>query len=83
MSESVDQKLLGKLEEIAARRDELEGQLADPAVASDPHRSIALAKEIGKLRFLVDPYRELKKTIRQLGEAREMMLDSGQDRELR
>jgi peptide chain release factor 1 len=83
MSESVDQKLLAKLEEIAARRDELERQLADPAVARDPHRSIGLAKEIGRLRFLVDPYRELKKTIQQLNEAREIMHDSGQDREMR
>ena len=56
MAAEVDQRLIDKLEEIAARRDELNAQLHDPEVACDPNRSIAISKEIGRLKRLADPY---------------------------
>jgi len=83
MAESVDQKLLRKLAEIAERRSALEAQLADPAVASDRNRSVALAKELGKIRYLADPYRMLAKTMASLEEARVLARDSDIDPELR
>lgn len=51
MFPSLDQKL--------ARYRELEQQLYDPAVATDPSRSGAIAKERGALAKLVEPYLEL------------------------
>jgi peptide chain release factor 1 len=83
MPETVDDKLLRKLAEISDRRDALESQMADPVVAADHNRAIALAKELGKLKFLVDPYRTLRKTITSLDEARELARDGSSDAELR
>jgi peptide chain release factor 1 len=83
MSTSVDDKLIAKLDEIAARRDALREQMADPVVASNPTRSIALAKETGRLDRLADPYRAFRKVRDGLEEVRAILADPGQDRELR
>jgi peptide chain release factor 1 len=76
MLNTVDEKLLGKLAEIAQRRDELERQLADPEVAGNHVKAIAISKELSKLRYLVDPYRELTKTRTSLEEARRIIAES-------
>lgn len=83
MASSVDQKLLAKLEEIAIRRDGLEAQLSDPEVAGDHTKAIVVAKEMGKLRWLVDPYRSLRATLDSLEEAREILHDASADPDLR
>jgi len=83
MANSIDDKLIAKLEEIAARSDDIQSRLSDPDVASDHTKAIALAKELGRLRCLVDPYRELRKTIDALAEAREIISDSSSDADLR
>ena len=56
MSTEVDDKLIAKLEELSDRSDTLNEQLSDPAVATDPRKSIAITKELGRLRRLVDPF---------------------------
>jgi len=83
MAEEVDQRLLAKLEEVARRRDELNEQLADPAVATDGVRSVAISKEVGKLRRLADPYLELRRVRTQLDEHQAIIHDAAQDPELR
>lgn len=83
MAQTVDDKLLDKLEQIAARREDLERQLADPEVAGNPARSVAIAKEVGKLRYLIVPYRELCKTRKQLEEARQLANDPSVDGDMR
>ncbi|MCP4249903.1 MAG: peptide chain release factor 1 [bacterium] len=83
MAEEVDQRLIDKLEEIAARRDELNIQLHDPEVACDPNRSIAISKEIGRLKRLADPYVEFRNVRREAAEHRAIIDDSSQDPELR
>ncbi|MBN1513396.1 MAG: peptide chain release factor 1 [Phycisphaerae bacterium] len=83
MSISVDDRLIAKLDEIAARRDALREQMADPVVASNPTRSIALAKETGRLDRLADPYRAFRKVRDGLEEARAILADPEQDRDLR
>ncbi|MCH7814044.1 MAG: peptide chain release factor 1 [Planctomycetes bacterium] len=75
--------MIDKLEEIAARRDELTVQLHDPEVACDPNRSIAISKEIGRLKRLADPYVIFRKVGRELAEHRAIIDDSSQDPELR
>jgi peptide chain release factor 1 len=83
MVRSVDERLLDKLEEISQRRSDLEQLLADPEVATDPGRLARLARELGQLRVLTDPYYELRKTATSLQEAREMSRDTANDAELR
>ncbi len=83
MAQSVDDKLLAKMGEIAQRADELENRMADPDVAGDHTKAIAVAKELGQLRYLTDPYRQLRKTLDSLEEARQIVGDSSSDAELR
>ncbi len=83
MSESVDDRLLAKLQELADRCEEINTEMIDPAVASDPTQSIALAREAGKLRRLVEPYLETKKTKQELDEAAEILADPDQDPEMK
>jgi peptide chain release factor 1 len=70
------------LDQKLARFRELEAQLEDPAVASDPHRSAAVAKEHGSLRKLVLPYQEFLKLSEQIA-ASEQMLATETDAELK
>lgn len=48
------------MEQKLARYRELEGQLADPAVASNPAKSLTLAKEHGNLAKIVKPYMDFQ-----------------------
>ena len=83
MAEEVDNRLIAKLEEIAGRRDDLHAQLNDPTVAGDPGRSIAIAKEIGRLKRLADPYVAFRGVRQELADHRSIIRDSSQDAELR
>ncbi len=83
MAQEVDDRLIAKLEELHERSDELNAQLMDPAVAADPARSIAITKELGRLRRLVDPFREFRKVRTGLADARVILCDGAHDPELR
>ena len=83
MSQEVDDRLVAKLQELAERSDELSGMLMDPAVATDSTKSVAITKELGRLRRLVDPYRVFRKIRSGLEEARGIVADRSQDSELR
>jgi len=82
MAEKKD-SLISKLDELEARFCEIEKQIADPAVAGDPSKLIPLSKEQGKLRVMVARYREYKRTIVGIEEARQMLTDSTADEEFR
>jgi peptide chain release factor 1 len=75
--------LIGKLEELSGRFDEINEQLADPVIAASATRSIALTKELGRLRRLVTPFREFRKVRAELADARTLLGDVSQDVELR
>lgn len=83
MAQEIDEKLIAKLEELNRRSDELHEQLVDPAIATNPKKTIEIAKELGRLRRLVEPYREFRKVRTELGEAREIVSDKSQDPDLR
>ena len=83
MTTEVDDRLIAKLQELADRSDDLHEQLIDPAVASDPGRSIAITKELGRLRRLVDPFKEFRKVRDDLEEAQAIVADRSHDAELR
>ena len=83
MAHEVDERLIRKLDELATRSQELNEQLLDPAVSTNPTQSVAITKELGRLRRLVNPFREFRKVRAELTEARELVADKSQDPDLR
>ena len=82
MAEQKD-SLLAKLDQIEARYSEIENQIAQPEVASDPARLIALSKEQGKLKTIVTKYRQYKKAGAGIEEAEQILSDSSADEDFR
>jgi peptide chain release factor 1 len=80
MAETND-NLLKKLDEFDGRYDQIDKELSDPVVASDVNKSIALGKEQGKLRAMVEKYREYKKTVAGIEDSRMMLDDPDTDAE--
>jgi len=66
-------KVLEKLNSVEARHQELEGLLADPAVAGDQKRYQKYAKEFSDLTPLVDSFRAYQETLRQIDELRKIL----------
>ncbi len=75
--------LLTKLSEMENRHDELEKQISDPAIATDSAKVIAISKEKGKLKTIVAKYREYKKAIAALEDARQIVEDASTDEDFR
>jgi peptide chain release factor 1 len=75
--------LLAKLDEIELRYSEIEKQIANPAISGDSVKLVALAKEQGKLKTIVTKYREYKKTIAGLEDAKHILKDSTIDEDFR
>ncbi|MHC4570386.1 MAG: PCRF domain-containing protein, partial [Planctomycetota bacterium] len=81
----IEQKdsVLAKLDEIEQRYDEIDKQIADPEIASDPARLIPLSKEQGKLRSMVVKYREYKQAASGIEEAEQILADSEADEDFK
>ena len=75
--------LLAKLNELEARFRRIEQQIADPVIATDSGKLIALAKEQGKLRSLVTKYREYKTAVSGIEDAEQIINDSSADEDFR
>ena len=75
--------LIGKLDELLKRWGEVGEQMNDPAVASDPVRIVAAAKEHARLGRVVEPYRVYKKTTADLDEAQAILDDPDSDADLK
>jgi peptide chain release factor 1 len=75
--------ILAKLDELEARFCEIERQIAEPAVASDSTKLIALSKEQGKLKTIVAKYREYKRTMANIEDAEQILKDDTVDEEFR
>jgi peptide chain release factor 1 len=80
---TVDDRIISRLEELSARYGELNDQLAQPEIASNPAKSIAITKELGRMRRLVDPYHRFRKVRTSLADARALIDDPAQDPEMR
>jgi len=78
-----NRSLLAKLDQIEAHYSQIEKQIADPAIAGDSARLIALSKEQGKLKAMVTRYREYKKATAGIEEAEQMLADSTVDEDFR
>ncbi|MHC4260485.1 MAG: peptide chain release factor 1, partial [Planctomycetota bacterium] len=79
----LENSLLAKLDQIEARFEQIEQQITDPAIASDPARLIALSKEQGKLKSIVARYREYKTTVAGIKDAEQILQDSSIDEDFR
>jgi len=82
MAEQKD-SLLVKLDQMEARYGEIEKQISEPQVASNPARLIALSKEQGKLKTLVTKYRQYQKAETGIEEAEHILSDSSADEDFR
>ena len=65
--------LIRKLDELAARFDELQKSLNDSATLADHQKMIAISKESGQLEPAVSRYREYQKTNQEIQNLREMV----------
>ncbi len=82
MAEQKD-SLLVKLDQIEARYGEIEKQISEPHVTSEPARLVALSKEQGKLKTIVTKYREYKKAGADIEEAEQILSDSSADEDFK
>jgi peptide chain release factor 1 len=67
--------LLEKISVYEARANELEERLGDPAVASSPTESVAVAKELSTLRLAADASVRYRKVLEEIDDARKMLED--------
>ncbi|MCO6436691.1 MAG: peptide chain release factor 1 [Phycisphaerae bacterium] len=82
-SNDVNEKLIARLQELAGRADSLMEQLSSPEVAMDGQKSVAINKELGRLRRLVEPYRKFQQVRDQLSGAEAIVADRSQDADMR
>ena len=75
--------MLDQLEAVEARFQEVEAQLQDPMVVSDPKRIRELAKLRAELEPVVRAFRAQRTRLKQLGEAELILGDKSMDAELR
>ena len=78
-----NESLLAKLDQIDARYSEIDNQIAQPEIATDPTRLVALSKEQGKLKAIVSKYREYKKGIVGIEETRQILSDDSAEEDLK
>lgn len=83
MVSEVDEKLLTRLKELDHRFAQLNDDLAKPEIASNPAKSIAITKELGRLKRLVNPYRTLAQVSTELSDAQSIVSDTSQDADMR
>lgn len=67
--------MLEKLKELALRYEDLEAQLADPAVYGDAEKLCGIQRELKELEPLVEAWRSWEKAERERGEAVELLHD--------
>ncbi len=75
--------VLKKLDEIDSRYAELESQLHDPAVATNPAKLIAITKEQGKIRAVVSNYRNYKKLLSDIEQTSSIINDEKTEAEMK
>ncbi|MCP4708971.1 MAG: peptide chain release factor 1 [Planctomycetes bacterium] len=80
---TVDQKILEKLGELTERFENLEKQMHDPDIASNPARMTKIAKEYSQLSGLAQCYRQCRSIQQQLEEAELMASDESNDTEMK
>jgi peptide chain release factor 1 len=75
--------VLAILDEMDARYVELDRQISDPAIARESAKLVAVSKERGKIRTIVEMYRDYKATVAGIEEARQMLDDQAAEADLK
>ena len=75
--------MIEKLSEAEKRFEDISEKLSDTAVINDQEQYKKLMKEFKNLSPLVETFRRYKKAEADLNEAKEMLEESGTDRELK
>ena len=75
--------MLDKLQAVANRYEEINSQLYQSEIASQPDLYNALLKEAAQLQPIADAYARLNAQKERLAEAQELLADSGSDKELK
>ncbi len=79
--EALTRDVFDKLRQIEERSDEIDRALADPAIYSRTSELARLRKEQSDLQETVERFREYRKILERIGEARHILSEGG-DREL-
>lgn len=79
----VKNKFLSKLDELESRFSEIEKQISDPAISCDSNRLIALSKEQGKLKGIVEKYRSYKEAVAGIEEAEQILNDGDSEEDFK
>lgn len=74
---------LTRLDELERRYAKLEQQIAEPQIARDSAKVVALSKEQGKLKDIVGKYREYKKIAQSIADAELIIKDHTGDEDFR
>ena len=74
---------IAKLNKLEARYIEIDEQIGQASATGDSARLVALSKEQGKLKAVVNRYREYKKIVSGIEEAKELLEGSKDDAEMR
>ena len=80
---NVEDTLLAKLGELDRRFSEVNEQMQDSAIASDPQKIVALAKEHSSLGKIVGMYRAYRKLTDQIEQAQAILADPAADADMR
>lgn len=72
-----------KLDFIQSKYEELSLKVSDPAIIADQAVWQKYAKEIGEMEPIVQKYTEYKKVVESIKEAKEILMDSASDDEMR
>lgn len=75
--------MFGKLELTEKRFEEINQDLCDPDIISSQERYKTLMKELKNLTPVVEKYREYKLELKKIEEAKEILLESNLDKELK
>lgn len=79
----VNDAVIKKLDELDQRYCDLEKQIADPAISCDTKKLIALSKEQGKIRTIIEKYRQFKKACKLIEEAESILADESCDKDFK
>ena len=75
--------MFSRLESTEKRFEEINEELCNPAILSDQNKYKSLMKELKNLTPIVEKYREYKVQEKNLNEAKEILEDSGIEKEFK
>ena len=82
-TDTANEPVLRKLEEIRQHCEALTGEMNRPEVAGDPARIVQLAKEHGRLRRIMEPYEAYRQAVAALTESQAILADPNADPDLK